>query len=123
MTKSVFVGGSLAFKGDSKKKSKKKKSKSSKHKLDDRTSEIGEGKKKEKEEVKSLSLGQDDDGSTEDMTEAEQRALRKRLERQRKENEEIARKSHRERVEELNAHLGSLTELNDIPRVSAAGNG
>ena len=31
--------------------------------------------------------------------------------------------SHRERVEQFNEKLGSLTELNDIPRVSAAGNG
>jgi protein FAM32A len=123
MTKSVFIGGSLAFKGDSKKKSKKKKPKSSKHKLDPNTREIVE-KKRKGDEVKSSSRGQvDDDESTEDMTEAERRALNKRLERQRKENEAIARKSHRERVEELNAHLGSLTELNDIPRVSAAGNG
>lgn len=31
--------------------------------------------------------------------------------------------SHRERVEQFNEQLGKLTELNDIPRVSAAGNG
>lgn len=31
--------------------------------------------------------------------------------------------SHRERVNKFNEKLGSLTELNDIPRVSAAGNG
>ena len=31
--------------------------------------------------------------------------------------------SHRERVEQFNEKLGKLTELNDIPRVSAAGNG
>lgn len=31
--------------------------------------------------------------------------------------------SHRERVEQFNEKVGSLTELNDIPRVSAAGNG
>jgi hypothetical protein len=31
--------------------------------------------------------------------------------------------SHRERVEQFNEKLGQLTELNDIPRVSAAGNG
>lgn len=28
-----------------------------------------------------------------------------------------------QRVEQFNEHLSSLTELNDIPRVSAAGNG
>eukprot|EP00956_Cyclotella_meneghiniana_P027265 scaffold60795_cov20-Cyclotella_meneghiniana.AAC.1 len=34
--------------------------------------------------------------------------------------EKVVKLSHRERVEELNEMLGSLTELNDIPRVSAA---
>ncbi|KAJ1462818.1 hypothetical protein M885DRAFT_504201 [Pelagophyceae sp. CCMP2097] len=32
-------------------------------------------------------------------------------------------KSHREKIDELNAHLGSLTEHNDCPRISAMGNG
>ena len=43
--------------------------------------------------------------------------------RQSEDNEKIAKKSHRQRVEEMNEKLGSMTELNDIPRVSAAGNG
>ncbi len=110
MTKSAFVGGTLAFKGD--KKKSKKKSKKSKHKVDQ---EFVERRKDEE-----ISATVEDE---EDMTEAEKQAFKKRLERQRKENEKIAKKSHRERVEELNEHLGSLTELNDIPRVSAAGNG
>ena len=37
--------------------------------------------------------------------------------------EKIASQSHRERVETFNTKLSKLTELNDIPRVSAAGNG
>lgn len=111
MTKTAFMGGSLAFKGEKKKstkKSTKSKHKLEKEKLKDDTPKLGD----EEEEVED-----------EDMTEAERRALRRRLEQQRKDNEKIAKKSHRERVEELNEHLGSLTELNDIPRVSAAGNG
>lgn len=97
------MGGSLSFKGD-KKKSKKKRN--SKHKIDD-------AKKTEKVV----------DSDEEDMTEAEKGALKFKMERQRQESETIASKSHRERVEELNERLGSLTEHNDIPRVSAAGNG
>lgn len=100
-----FVGGALSFKGDKKKKSKKKKQ-SVKHEL----------KKREKEEV---IMNDDDD----DLTEAERKAMSRRLERERIEAEKTAQKSHRERVEEFNEKLASQTELNDIPRVSAAGNG
>ena len=32
-------------------------------------------------------------------------------------------KSHRERIDDFNMYLSNLTEHNDIPRVSAAGNG
>jgi len=108
------MGGSLSFKGE--KKKSKKKSKSAKH-------------KSEKEVVpvvvasKQTDIGVEDEEDHEDMTEAERKALKRKLERQREDNKKIAQKSHRERVEELNDHLGSLTELNDIPRVSAAGNG
>lgn len=108
MGKSEFMGGSLSFKGD--KKKAKKKMKKSKRKIDDRKgkeSKLRDGVFEEEE----------------DMTEAEKKAQKFKLERQRQESEKIAQKSHRERVEELNEKLGSLTELNDIPRVSAAGNG
>jgi protein FAM32A len=105
MTKSSFMGGSLSFKGD-KKKSKKKRT--SKHK------KIEDAKKQAEKVV---------DSDEDEMTEAEKRALKFKMERQRQESETIASKSHRERVEELNEMLGNLTEHNDIPRVSAAGNG
>jgi protein FAM32A len=36
---------------------------------------------------------------------------------------EVASKSYRERIEEYNQKLSTTTEHNDIPRVSAAGNG
>jgi protein FAM32A len=115
MTKSAFVGGALSFKGD--KKKSKKKNKKSKHKQE------GDSREKKKDEVNESTsvahLSEDD----EELTEAERKALKFKREFQRKESEKIALKSHRERVEELNEKLGSLTELNDIPRVSAAGNG
>ena len=44
----------------------------------------------------------------------------------RRENQTIEKnlsKSHRQRVMELNDKLSKLTEFNDIPRTSAAGNG
>ncbi len=58
-----------------------------------------------------------------ELTEAERRAKRFKLERQKKDLEKISELSHRERIEKFNENLSKLTELNDIPRVSAAGNG
>lgn len=63
------------------------------------------------------------DPVVDDMTEAERRAKRFKLEREKKDLEKISELSHRERVEMFNENLSKLTELNDIPRVSAAGNG
>ena len=40
-----------------------------------------------------------------------------------REVEKVAKKSYRERIDEFNNSLASTTEHNDIPRVSAAGNG
>lgn len=62
---------------------------------------------------------EDDD----ELTDAEKKALKFKKHRQKEESIKIAKKSHRERVEDLNEKLGQMTELNDIPRVSAAGNG
>ena len=94
--KPAFVGGALSFKGDKKKKKSKRKHKV-KHEL----------KKKVEETF-----------TEEELTEAEKKALSRREERETKELETVASKSHRERVEEFNEKLGNLTELNDIPRVS-----
>ena len=94
-----FIGGALSFKGDKKKKAKKKQQ-SVKHEIDPAT------------------LPPEDA-----LTEAERKARKRRLERERMDAEKAAQKSHRERIEEFNTKLASLTELNDIPRVSAAGNG
>lgn len=104
MTKTAFMGGALNFKGDKKRKSKKKKSKT-KHSLKD-----DEGK----EAVTSLDNTIEE---IEELTDAEKRARKRKLEREKVELETIASKSHRERVEDFNEKLGNLTELNDIPRV------
>ena len=100
--KPSFVGGALSFKGD-KKKAKKKKKKDAKHSL----------KKDSEEEAPQ---------KEEHLTDAERKALKRRKERERLELEKAAQLTHRERIEEFNEKLGSLTELNDMPRVSAAGN-
>lgn len=102
-TSSSFVGGALSFKGD--KKAKKKRSNQSKHKNTNTTDEP-------------LPTATTTTAPEDDMTEAEKKALAKKQEREKQELELVAKKSHRERVEEFNEKLGSLTEHNDIPRVS-----
>jgi len=102
--KPAFTGGSLSFKGDKKKAKKKKKN--TKHGLSSK-------ERIEETQEKTPQINAD-----EDLTEAEKAALEKKRERERKELEKIAGKSHRERIEEYNQRLSELTEHNDIPRVS-----
>ena len=55
---------------------------------------------------------------------AAERAHKKRLDARAADDvKKTLEKSHRERVDELNSKLSNLTEHNDIPRISAAGNG
>lgn len=96
-----FTGGSLSFKGE--KKNTKKKKVKSKHSLKDDT------------KIDAPSNVNDVEA---ELTEAERKALKRKQERERKELEKVAGKSHRERVEEFNDKLSKLTEHNDIPRVS-----
>ena len=121
MTKSAFLGGSLSFKGEKKKKKSKKKSKKSKHKLKDDgdVTEVSRSSPQHDE----FPPPSDEDDDDDELTEAERKALKFKRRRQEEESKKIAQLSHRERVETLNEKLGNMTELNDIPRVSAAGNG
>ena len=60
-----------------------------------------------------------DDG----LTETQRRHIARQKEREKKNIKNLVSKSHRERIDEFNQYLSVLTEHNDIPRVSAAGNG
>lgn len=132
MTKSAFLGGALSFKGDKKKSKKKHKKSKAKHKLKDggkqtlaetSGSSPQHGRNDSDGNIDRYPPSSDEVGSDDEYTEAERKAMKFKKHRQQKESEKIASKSHRERVEALNEKLGSMTELNDIPRVSAAGNG
>mmetsp|Transcript_6051 Transcript_6051/g.20648 ORF Transcript_6051/g.20648 Transcript_6051/m.20648 type:complete len:107 (+) Transcript_6051:86-406(+) len=57
------------------------------------------------------------------LTDAERRHKKRFLEKRKGEVEKSVEASHRSRVDEFNDKLASLTEHNDIPRISAAGNG
>jgi protein FAM32A len=127
--KPVFVGGSLSFKGD--KKAKKKKAKGAKHTLDKKsptTSNRDDLHATVDAEEEAISFADEaasrDKSSSQspslleaDLTDAEKKALKKKREREAQELASLAKKSHRERVEEFNEKLASLTEHNDIPRV------
>lgn len=60
-----------------------------------------------------------DDG----LTETQRRHIARQKEREKNNIKNMVSKSHRERIDEFNQYLSVLTEHNDIPRVSAAGNG
>ena len=108
-----FTGGSLSFLSSSSKKKKKKKKKKKEKR----------GKDLEGDEGQGASSLDDVFDEFEDMTESERRAAKRKREREMKDLEIVAKKSHRERVEDFNTKLSTLTEHNDIPRISAAGNG
>lgn len=93
----AFTGGALSFKGDKKKKKGKTKKKSSqaKHKIDTDTATAAAA-----EVAAPL---------TDDLTAAEKRALERKKRRIRIDNEKLAAKSHRERIEDFNEKLGSAT--------------
>ena len=108
----VFVGGKLSLKGD-KKKSRKKKSKS---KHDKKKSS------RDDEAAAAAATANDSNGSDVDedeMTEAERKAQKYKQQAEKKDLEKVAKQSHRDRVEEYSQKLSQLTELNDIPRMSA----
>ncbi|KAF1784322.1 hypothetical protein JG688_00001326 [Phytophthora aleatoria] len=105
--------GKLKLKNASKLKVASKKHKKHKKKTSKRREEEGEQHHKEKS----------DDVEADDMTPAQRRHAEHQKKREQEEIEKLASKTYRERIEELNQHLGSLTEHHDVPRVSAAGNG
>ena len=116
----TFIGGKLRLKGgdSSKKTAVVKKAAASSAKFDTSKNHVMQNPdlaSSSSSTSKNKGIANDmDDG----LTAAERKSLRIKLEREKTELEKLARKSHRERVEEFNEKLSSLTELNDIPRVS-----
>jgi protein FAM32A len=121
MTKATFMGGTLSFKGDSKSNDKIGKRKRRKTKLS--AGSTDKETKQEKSELVAATNDNNDEGVgasnnfMSDLTDAERKAMKRKLERETAELAKVAMKSHRERVEEFNEKLSSQTEHNDIPRV------
>jgi protein FAM32A len=108
------IGGKLRLKGE-KKKEKKEKSVGVKRSLEE----------DESSDVKLTTTTSDVPVETSSiLTEAQKRHMAKKLKRESEKGAaEIIKTTYRERVENFNMKLSTLTEHNDIPRVSAAGNG
>lgn len=62
-------------------------------------------------------------GKNSSLTEAQKRHKVRMKTVEEREVKAVSSKSYRERIEEFNYKLSTTTEHNDIPRISAAGNG
>lgn len=114
-----FTGGKLTLKGgeplkgsvDKKKKRKKSTALAAVH--------LGEGEPEQQTEVEALegqALLQEPE-QTDRRTAAERKHDEIQAKRASEKTKKMALKSHRERVAEFNAHLASLSEHHDIPKV------
>ncbi|KDN45956.1 DUF1754-domain-containing protein [Tilletiaria anomala UBC 951] len=125
----VPSGGSLKFKGSPSKKKKKSKSSTSKSAREGpwKTSSAtlkSKGKQaandEDANEVDLEPVDEQDHGSSSSwptMTEAERRFEEIQRKRMADKVSKEARKSHKERVDQFNGHLASLTEHFDLPKV------
>lgn len=101
------IGGKLRLKGDKKSGEKGKKRS---------ISEDNEHKISESPEIVNI-----DTSSI--LTETQKKHMAKKLKMESEKSADLVKTTYRERVENFNVKLSTLTEHNDIPRVSAAGNG
>lgn len=114
---SMVVGGKLKFKGSQRKDKKTSKSES------DRSAALPSNVSNQKNES-SVSISEiGEKKSLLFMTDAQKIHKEKRKATEEKELKKFIKTSHRDRIEKFNLLLGQMTEHNDIPRISAAGNG
>ncbi len=110
------MGGRLKF-------GKKKKTNKRKLIRDDAEGEAVETENGLNKAIKDNETADDEAVLDDGLTDVQRRHKQRLLEKQMAELRNIVSKTHRERVEEYNIKLASMTEHNDLPRVSAAGNG
>mmetsp|Transcript_2138 Transcript_2138/g.4120 ORF Transcript_2138/g.4120 Transcript_2138/m.4120 type:complete len:134 (+) Transcript_2138:37-438(+) len=124
---SNVVTGKLNLKGIGLKSKKKKKKKSKKRKTDELSQlekNLSGGSGGEfQEEQNGKDNQEEDDEDYSGLTETQIKFLKRQKIKMRNETVKTIGKSYRERINELNHVLSTKTEHNDIPRVSAAGNG
>mmetsp|Transcript_60223 Transcript_60223/g.136165 ORF Transcript_60223/g.136165 Transcript_60223/m.136165 type:complete len:133 (-) Transcript_60223:394-792(-) len=122
--KSSAGTGKLNLKGINFKKKKKKSKKSKKRELG-RSIEIAAHERSEASDRRAAESSEEEEhvDPTEFMTEAQKRYHKQMTERASDQARQATSETHRHKVEKFNHLLSTLTEHNDIPRVSAAGNG
>jgi protein FAM32A len=113
----TVIGGKLKFKGSSTSKTTKKR------KSTEEAHEITSSKPKENKEVSHVEPAADSPSVDLHLTEAQKRHKQRRLDLEKKELKKLVETTHLDRIERFNYKLSKMTEHNDIPRVSAAGNG
>ncbi len=104
----------------------RKKKKTNKRKLirDEEDEETtGETKNELNRAVEDNEAPADKDEVDDGLTETQRRHKQRLLQKEKAELTKHVSKTHRQRVEEYNMRLACMTEHNDLPRVSAAGNG
>ena len=118
MSKPVVIGGKLKFKGSSNSNNKNSSipkttssSISSSSSLTTTTSK--DSNKRSREDEEDLSH----------LTESEKRFRISKIEKEKKDIKKLVKTTYRDRIQDFNEKLSKLSDHNDIPRVSAAGNG
>eukprot|EP00428_Durinskia_dybowskii_P060716 CAMPEP_0170382832 /NCGR_PEP_ID=MMETSP0117_2-20130122/15156_1 /TAXON_ID=400756 /ORGANISM="Durinskia baltica, Strain CSIRO CS-38" /LENGTH=89 /DNA_ID=CAMNT_0010638503 /DNA_START=227 /DNA_END=496 /DNA_ORIENTATION=- len=57
------------------------------------------------------------------LTASQRRHMERKIEKEKEDAKKLSKTSFRDRVDQFNNKLAKMTEHNDIPRISAAGNG
>lgn len=117
-SKPAVIGGKLKLKGSggAKKPKTKSKSKPSEPKSEGEEQDVA---KTSTTTTTTKSMSSEDDH----LTPAQRRHKKRKIEAELRDIKQATNVSFRERVEQFNNKLARMTEHNDIPRVSAAGNG
>eukprot|EP01038_Epipyxis_sp_PR26KG_P009932 gene9932-13361_t len=117
----IVIGGKLKFKSNSSGNKLKKKSNNNDPKISSIQNMDASTTLINTDDIETLkATGENaDDG----LTDAQRRHREKKRKLEEKEAKKLINSSFRTRIDEYNNRLASLTEHNDIPRVSAAGNG
>mmetsp|Transcript_5068 Transcript_5068/g.6674 ORF Transcript_5068/g.6674 Transcript_5068/m.6674 type:complete len:145 (-) Transcript_5068:277-711(-) len=133
------LGGKLKLKGMGL-KTKKKKKKSKKRKLSDEEANLANGSEsngldgefvgtEEEQATHETAAVEDEEEDMQGLTKSQRSFLKRQKKKivdekvNKSYRQRIELQSYRQRIEELNSRLSTMTEHNDIPRVSAAGNG
>jgi len=122
MSKPVVIGGKLKFKGSSNSNNKNSSipkttsssiSSSSSLTTTTTTTTSKDSNKRSREDEEDLSH----------LTESEKRFRISKIEKEKKDMKKLVKQTYRDRLKEFNEKLSKQSEHNDIPRISAAGNG